>query len=151
MIRHGKSTWNDTFNSGDGSKLVFLLFYSQLYIKEGGYQGAKLDIDQWTWITNVTVLGQRMSTPSYLPVKSCKPILLRKYNKIGFCIATDGPHRHSTKGDVEGKPCAANPDVVIYQGVGKRRPMTSGTVSPKIFAGAFGYHVVGIPTQLKYR
>ena len=91
-------------NSGNGSKLVFLLFYIQLYIKEGGYQGAELDIDQWTWITNVTVLGQRMSTPSYLPVKSFKPILLRKYNKIGFCIATDGPHRRSTKGDVEGKP-----------------------------------------------
>lgn len=151
MIRHGESTWNDTINSGDVSKLVFLLFYIQLYIKEGGYQGAELDIDQWTWIANVTVLGQGMSTPSYLPIKSFKPILLRKYNKIGFYIATAGLYRRSTNGDVEGKPYAANPDVVIYQGVGKRRPMTSGTVSPRIFTGAFGYHVVGIPTQLKYR
>ena len=80
-------------NPGDGSKLVFLLFYIQLYIKEGGYQGAELDIDQWTLIANVTVLGEGVSTPSYLPIKSFKPILLHKYNKIGFYIATNGPYR----------------------------------------------------------
>jgi hypothetical protein len=77
---------------GDRNKLIFLLFYIQLYIKEGGYQGDKSDIDQWTWIANVTVSGQGIGTPSYLPLKSFEPILLRKYNKIGFYIATNGPY-----------------------------------------------------------
>ena len=100
----------------------------------------------WTWWANVTVAGQGMGEPSYLPARSFEPILLRRSQTMGFYLATDGPWLLASKGETEGKPHAANTDLVVYQGFGKRRPIAAGTIAPQKFNGAFGYYRVDIPT-----
>mmetsp|Transcript_5097 Transcript_5097/g.12812 ORF Transcript_5097/g.12812 Transcript_5097/m.12812 type:complete len:1141 (+) Transcript_5097:142-3564(+) len=117
-----------------------------LYTRDGGYGGYEDDISSWTHVRNVTVTGQGMGVPTYLPQKSFEPFLLRKGQRLGIYLTTDGPYLRASRGDVEGKPHAADPHMVLYQGVGKRIPMNTGTISPRIFNGVFHYVTVDIPT-----
>lgn len=119
----------------------------QLYIRQdASYKEATDDIDMWTPWANVTVEGQGMGNPTFLPKGSFEPILVRAGSKLGIYLTTDGPYLRASKGDVEGKPHAATEDLVVYQGVGKRYPMTEGTISPRIINCAIGYVPVDIPT-----
>lgn len=119
----------------------------QLYIKHGGYAGHENDLTEWTHIANVTVTGRGMGNPTTLERGTFEPFILRKQARMGIYLTTDGPHLRASKGDLEGKPYAATPEIVIYQGVGKRYPMNSGTISPRIFNGVFSYESVVIPTM----
>ncbi|KAL7539047.1 hypothetical protein ACHAXR_008998 [Thalassiosira sp. AJA248-18] len=118
----------------------------QLYIRDGGYEGAENDITQWTSRANLTVTGQGMGNPTYLPKGSFEPFLLRKGETIGIYLTTNGPYLRASKGELVGKPHAANPDMVLFEGVGKRYPIDTGTIPARIFNGAIGYNPVVIPT-----
>ena len=119
----------------------------QLYFREGGYQGAESELSEWTWRANVTVTGMGMGNPTYMPIGSFEPFIVRKGNTMGIYLTTDGPYMRASKGEETGKPLEANSDMVIYQGVGKRFPIETGTVSPRLFNGAIGYNTIVIPTS----
>ena len=98
-------------------------------------------------IANVTgVLGVGIGNPTYVPHGMFEPILLREKEVLGVYITTNGPYLRSTIGTLEGMPHVANPDIVLYEGTGKRYPLGSGTYTPRIFNGVVGYEAVVIPT-----
>ncbi|KAL7554397.1 hypothetical protein ACHAWF_017847 [Thalassiosira exigua] len=87
-----------------------------------------------------------MGNPTYLPRGSFEPFLIAKQKTVGVYITTDGPFLRASSGDLEGKPHAATPDLVLFQGVGKRYPINTGTISPRIPNINVGYVKVDIPT-----
>ena len=118
-----------------------------LYTREGGYKGAEEDLKEWEWRANVTVTGKGFGTPTYLPEMSFEPLLLRKNEKMGIYLTThEGPYVRLSKGNGEGRPLSFNDDLVVYEGVGKRYPIDSGTVEGRGFNGAFDYVPVDIPS-----
>ncbi|KAL3817136.1 hypothetical protein ACHAXA_009037 [Cyclostephanos tholiformis] len=120
----------------------------EVYFRYGGYQGQDDDdMSDWTYACNVTVMGMGIGVPTYVPYGSFEPILLGKKDYLGVYISTDGPYLLSSLGELEGKPHVANPYLVLYEGCGKRRPLGSGTYSPRIFNGVIGYNPVTAPTN----
>mmetsp|Transcript_13533 Transcript_13533/g.32781 ORF Transcript_13533/g.32781 Transcript_13533/m.32781 type:complete len:407 (+) Transcript_13533:174-1394(+) len=61
LIRHGESTWNDTFNAGDRNKLVFVLFFvpNLLYaaLVETYYFVSGRDSDSWFFDSPLSAKG----------------------------------------------------------------------------------------------
>ena len=139
-------------NNIEVSSLAFNTYWTEpldvsLYIiTNGSYKGNEDTLKKWTWWGNVTVTGAGMGNPTILPKRSFEPILLRESQTLSIYMATNGPYLRMTKGEVEGRPFTANEDLVIYEGVGKRHPITAGTISPRIFNGHIGYETVTIPT-----
>ena len=119
-----------------------------LYIRSGSYVGYEDSLDGWELRGgNITVVGNGMGNPTYLPYGSFEPILLKEQEVLGIYITcTDGPYLRSSMGDVEGNPSSANPDMVIYEGIGKRYPIEMGGLSPRVFNGVFEYVVLDVPS-----
>lgn len=119
-----------------------------LYIRSGSYVGYEDSLDGWELRGgNITVKGNGMGNPTYLPYGSFEPILLKEQEVLGIYITcTDGPYLRSSMGDVEGNPSGANPDMVIYEGIGKRYPIEMGGLSPRVFNGVFEYVVLDVPS-----
>ena len=123
----------------------------QLYVKSGSYRQSKaeVDIDEWTHMVDVTVDGQGMGNPTWLPAGSFEPILARKNRKMAIYLTTNRPVIRLSKGDesVEDK-LVANDDKIlrIFEGVGKRYPINGGTFFPRTFNGQIGYQIVEVPT-----
>lgn len=61
LIRHGESTWNDTFNAGDRNKLVFVLFFvpNLVYalVVEAYYFVSGKDSDSWFFDSPLSAKG----------------------------------------------------------------------------------------------
>lgn len=121
-------------------------FEVQLYTRAGTFRGAEDDLRAWTWVNNVTVAGQGMGTPSYLPPGSFPPVLVRRGETVGLYVTTDRPYFRLGRGEQEGKALLGNPDVVVYEGVGKRHPIDTGTIRPRTLQGVVGYRRVEVPT-----
>ena len=120
-----------------------------LYIKnDGTYKGIEDDLSKWTWWANVTVQGMGLGNPTILEQRSFEPIIVKKQTKLGIYLttSTNGAIMRLSKGEVEGRPFEANNDLVIYEGVGKRYPIDSGTIRPRMFNGHIGYVPINIPT-----
>jgi len=111
-----------------------------VYVREGGYAGYEDDIAQWTLRANVTVEGKGKHDFTSLPRGSFfEPLTLRKSERLGVYLTSDGPYVRAARGDVEGRRYNSNNDVVIYEGVSKYYPADRGTISPALFNGAFEY------------
>jgi len=113
------------------------------------YVGHEDSLDGWELRGgNITIVGNGMGLPTYLPYGSFEPILLKEKEVLGVYITSvDGPYLRSSMGEEEGKPHSANPDMVIYEGIGKRYPMENGGLSPRKFNGIFEYVVLDTPTS----
>lgn len=65
MIRHGESTWNDTFNAGDRNKLVFAALWlpNLLYalLVEGYYFVSGKDFESWFYDSALSAKGVRQA------------------------------------------------------------------------------------------
>mmetsp|Transcript_22142 Transcript_22142/g.46588 ORF Transcript_22142/g.46588 Transcript_22142/m.46588 type:complete len:397 (-) Transcript_22142:263-1453(-) len=65
LIRHGESTWNDTFNPGDRHKLVFLLFFvpNMIYavVMELYFFVSGKDADSWFFDSALSGKGVKQS------------------------------------------------------------------------------------------
>jgi len=65
LIRHGESTWNDTFNAGDRNKALFVLFFipNLLYaiVMESYYFVSGKDSESWFFDSALSVKGVRQS------------------------------------------------------------------------------------------
>mmetsp|Transcript_123 Transcript_123/g.295 ORF Transcript_123/g.295 Transcript_123/m.295 type:complete len:396 (+) Transcript_123:146-1333(+) len=65
LIRHGESTWNDTFNPGDRNKLVFILLYipNMIYAiaMEGYFFVSGKDSESWFFDSALSGKGVRQS------------------------------------------------------------------------------------------
>lgn len=118
----------------------------QLYYREGTFVDAIDDITKWEWRANVTVDGMGMGNPSYLPMGSFEPIIMRKGESIGVYMTSDGPYLRATKGTQVGKPLEYNSDIVVFEGAGKRYPINKPTITPRKFNGVIGYKVIDIPS-----
>ena len=117
----------------------------QVYTRVGSYQGYENDIDSWTLVGSATIKGQGLNTPTMIDeiFKNFDPIFIRKGSRQSFYITSDGPYIRSTKGNFFESISWSNiNDIEIAQGVGKRYPMTDGTVSARIWNGFVQYHTV---------
>ena len=65
LIRHGESTWNDTFNAGDRNKALFVLFFipNLLYaiVMESYFFVSGKDSESWFFDSALSVKGVRQS------------------------------------------------------------------------------------------
>ena len=118
-----------------------------LYMRPESFEEAEDTLEGWTLIANTTVKGMGMGNPTYIPAGAFSPVLVRKGTKIAFYVTTDGPFIRSSMGTELGKPYRANSDLVLYEGVGKRYPVTSGSGTPRIFNGVIDYQYATIPTS----
>jgi hypothetical protein len=118
----------------------------QLYSREGHYAGNDADTSGWTLIANETVQGQGMGNLTFIPEGSFEPIMIRRKRTQAFYITSDGPYLRLAKGTTVGNITAYNSDIIVYEGVGKRYPISNMTFSPRVWNGAFQYGVVDIPT-----
>ena len=119
----------------------------QIYTRVGSYRGVENDITQWTLVTNTTVQGQDVGTPTMLAEAFDSPILIRQNQRQSFYVTTNGPWLRSTQGTVEGEEIYNNSDISFYQGVGKKYPMTSGTFPARIWNGLLQYRIVDDPNS----
>ena len=119
----------------------------QIYTRVGSYRGVENDITQWTLVTNTTVQGQDVGTPTMLAEAFDSPILIRQNQRQSFYVTTNGPWLRSTQGMVEGEEIYNNSDISFYQGVGKKYPMTSGTFPARIWNGLLQYRIVDDPNS----
>ena len=118
-----------------------------LYMRPDGFDDAEDTLEGWTLVANTTVTGRGMGNPTYIPEGTFDPVLVRKGTKIAFYVTTDGPFIRSSMGAERGAPYKANSDLVLYEGVGKRYPVGSGSGTPRIFNGVIGYQYATIPTS----
>ena len=93
-----------------------------LYIKDGQYRDATYDMDEWVHVLNITVVGQGIGNPTYIPEGSFEPILIERGNRMSFyLVTTSGPILVCSKGNVERRAVDIyNPDLILYEGLGKR-------------------------------
>ena len=65
LIRHGESTWNDTFNAGDRNKVAFVLFFipNLLYaiVMESYFFVSGKDSESWFFDSALSAKGVRQS------------------------------------------------------------------------------------------
>ena len=128
-----------------------------LYIREGGYEEAEYDLDEWMQVVNITVTGQGTGNLTYIPKGSFEPILLEKRQILAIYLHTpNGPNLITSRGKKEGGKVDIGEDstknrapmwdghaLILYEGVGKRRPIDRGKVfSSRVFNGAIGYNTV---------
>jgi hypothetical protein len=118
----------------------------QLYTREGSYKGYDKDISKWTLQADVAVQGKGLDNLTFIPEGAFDPIFVRHKETLAIYITTDRPNLRVDKGAKEGKKVAANSDIVIYEGVGKRYPIDKATFSSRIWNGAIQYDVVDLPT-----
>lgn len=117
-----------------------------LYIKDGQYRDATYDMDEWMHVLNITVVGQGIGNPTYIPEGSFEPILIERGKRMSFyLVTTSGPILVCSKGNVERRAVDIyNPDLILYEGLGKRLPIDVGSIfTPRIFNGVIGYYEVG--------
>ncbi|KAL9188080.1 hypothetical protein ACHAXT_006458 [Thalassiosira profunda] len=118
-----------------------------LYTRANTYVGSDKDIKQWTLVTKKTVMGNGLDNPTYFPEGSFDPILVRRNKRQAFYITAEGPYLRSGKGKNEGGRWKGNSDLVVFEGVGKRFPITDHTFRARLWNGALQYVVLGdIPT-----
>jgi len=118
-----------------------------LYIREGGYEEAEYDLDEWMHVVNITVTGQGTGNLTYIPKGSFEPILLEERQRLAIYLYTpNGPNLITSRGQKEGGKVDIGRDrheLILYEGVGKRRPIDTGEVfSSRVFNGAIGYNTV---------
>lgn len=90
-----------------------------------------------------------LGNPTILEQRSFEPIIVKKQTKLGIYLttSTNGAIMRLSKGEVEGRPFEANNDLVIYEGVGKRNPIDSGTHPTTYVQWSHWFYVpINIPT-----
>jgi hypothetical protein len=120
-----------------------------LYVRRGSHVGYERDMDGWTLCANLTVSGTGTGNPTYVPYGSFEPLMLKRMEILGvYLTTTDGPYIRASYGDGKvGTPMTANPDLVLYEGIGKRYPMEDGDFGPCVFNGVFQYVSLVMPTN----
>jgi len=120
----------------------------QIWTKEGSYQSYDKDLAAWTKVADLTVKGQGLDEPTMIQAGSFEPIAIRRNSRQAFYITSDGPNIRYSNGSSEGKEFGSNSDLVLYEGVGKRVPITAATMSPRVWNGVFKYEIIFMPTQV---
>lgn len=118
----------------------------QLYTREGSYVGNDKDLSKWELIADIAVQGQGLDNPTWIPEGAFDPVLVRIKKTQSFYITSDGPHLRASRSTTEGEVAAANSDLEISQGLGKRIPIDGISFSQRIFNGELQYYTVDIPT-----
>ncbi|KAL7473975.1 hypothetical protein ACHAXS_014245 [Conticribra weissflogii] len=120
----------------------------QIWTKEGSYQSYDKDLTAWTKVADLTVKGQGLDMPTMIEAGSFEPIAIRRNSRQAFYITSDGPNIRYSNGSSEGKEFESNSHLVLYEGVGKRTPITAATMSPRVWNGILKYEIVFMPTQV---
>ena len=120
----------------------------QLYTKYGNCTGYDMDLAGWTLIATETVKGQGLGNPTIIPEGSFQPLIVRRKHQQAFYIATDGPYLRLSAGTEEGNRSDFNSDMILYEGIGKRKGIDGASFSPRVWNGAIQYGVVVIPTDM---
>ena len=120
----------------------------QLYTKYGNCTGYDTNLAGWTLIANETVKGQGLGNPTFIPEGAFQPLIVRRKHQQAFYIATDGPYLRLSAGTTEANSSDFNSDMILYEGIGKRKGIEGPSFSPRVWNGAFQYGVVVIPTDM---
>ena len=119
----------------------------QLYGREGSYVGHVDSLAGWTKLADVTVKGQGLDNPTYLPEGSFDPVHVPDKEFHSFYLTSDGPNVRASKGvnenveeDDAPERFTWNSDIIIHEGVGKRYPIENGTFAPRVWNGLFDYY-----------
>ena len=90
LIRHGESTWNDTFNAGDRSKLIFILFFlpNMLYAvaMETYYFISGKDSESWFFDSPLSAKGVNQG-------EGLRKFLKKEKMRLGSAIGTNNNAR----------------------------------------------------------
>lgn len=137
-----------SFNTPQTSKMNVTL-----YTKYGNVTGYDMSLDGWDRIANEIVQGKGIGRPTILPEGSFDTLLIRRTHQQAFYIATDGPYLRLSMGTENSpeeyyKPSDYNSDIIVYEGIGKRKDIDGPSFFPRVWNGAFQYGVVDIPTDM---
>ena len=123
----------------------------KLYTREESYVGHDKSLDGWTKIVDVSVQGQGLDVPTYLPEEAFEPIMIpRKSTQSFYLVSDDGPNLRVSKGvgagtnswgiataSDEPEKSTWNSALIISEGLGK---VAGGTFVPRVFNGLFEYY-----------
>ena len=84
-------------NLGIHTYVTEFMLNVQIYTRVGSYRGVENDITQWILVTNTTVQGQDVGTPTMLAEAFDPPILIRQNQRQSFYVTTNGPWLRSLK------------------------------------------------------
>ncbi|KAL3817799.1 hypothetical protein ACHAXA_005832 [Cyclostephanos tholiformis] len=119
----------------------------QLYTKYGNVTGSDMSLAGWKLIATETVKGQGLGNPTFIPEGAFQPLIVRRKHQQAFYIATDGPYLRLSAGTTEGNRSDFNSDMILFEGIGKRKGIDGPSFSPRVWNGAIQYGVVVIPTD----
>jgi len=134
----------------------------QVYTREGSYVNFDKTLNGWTKIVETQVMGKGLDRPTYLPAGSFDPLLVDDKSIQSFYItSTEGPYMRESKGvgissetgelntSTETPAMTTwNSDMIIYEGIGKRLPVTESSFSPRVWNGLFEYYTTtAAPSQ----
>lgn len=111
----------------------------EVYTKSGSYKGSEANAADWTLIQSVTVDGRGQGTLYPLPSLSNSPFIQAGNSRSFYITVSNGAGKVLyTNGSKEGDRFAANSDLEILEGVGKRYPFAN-TYSPRVWNGVVHY------------
>jgi hypothetical protein len=150
---------NIVINSISFNTLLTSYMNVTLYTKYGNVTGYDTSLEGWKMIASGEVQGQGLGRPTIMTEGSFEPLLIRRRHQQAFYIATDGPYLRLSMGtektslvrdnDIEYyEPSDYNTDLIVYEGIGKRRGIDGPSFYPRVWNGAFQYGVVEIPTDM---
>ncbi|KAL7531757.1 hypothetical protein ACHAWF_003898 [Thalassiosira exigua] len=118
-----------------------------LYTKAGEYRGFDKDLSGWTMLCRVSVLGRGLGYPTFIPEGAFDPVQVRRGHRQAFYVTAEGPYLRAAGGTEEGSPSTWNPEIVIYEGAGKKYPVEGGTIAPRAWNGVLKYRVIEMPSE----
>ncbi len=120
----------------------------QLYTRYGNCTGYDMSLAGWKLIANEVVKGQGIGNPTFIPEGAFQPLIVRRKHQQAFYIVSDGPYLRLSAGTTEDNRSDFNSDMILYEGIGKRRGIDGPSFSPRGWNGALQYGVVVIPTDM---
>ena len=150
---------NIVINSVSFNTLLTSKMNVTLFTKYGNVTGYDTSLDGWEILASGEVEGQGLGRPTVITEGSFEPLLIRRRHQQAFYIATDGPYLRLSMGtektssardndDEHYEPSDYNTDLIVYEGIGKRKGIDGPSFFPRVWNGAFQYGVVEIPTDM---